>query len=130
MCLRAEACFQAAPDATEEQMWTALHTACADDFVRGLTNGLNHRIGDRDSGLSEGQAQRLAVARALLRGAPILLLDEATSALDADTEAEMIRRLMEEGQVHTCVLVTHRTCALQYCTGEYRIHDGLVTKER
>lgn len=126
----AENLRMAAPGATEEEMWAALHTACADDFVRELPDGLCHRIGDRDSGLSEGQAQRLAVARALLRGAPVLLLDEATSALDTDTEAEMLRRLMEGKQVRACILVTHRTHALQYCTGGYRIHDGLVTEER
>lgn len=126
----AENLRMAAPDAADEQLWNALHTACADEFVRALPDGLNHRVGDRDSGLSEGQAQRLAVARALLRGAPILLLDEATSALDADTEAEMLRRLMSGGQVRTCVLVTHRSGALKYCTGGYHVHDGLVTEER
>lgn len=117
------------PDASEEELWAALSAACADEFVCALPDGLDHRVGDRDSGLSEGQAQRLAVARALLRGAPILLLDEATSALDMDTEAEMLRRLMGSGRVRTCILVTHRPGALKYCTGGYHVHDGLVTKE-
>lgn len=120
----------AAPAATEAQLWEALHAACADEFVRALPDGLNHQVGGRDNGLSEGQAQRLVVARALLRGAPILLLDEATSALDENTEAEMLRRLMDGGRVRTCILVTHRPGALKYCTKGYQVHDGLVREAR
>ena len=118
-----------APDATEEQLWDALHTACADDFVRAFPDGLEHAVGGRDSGISEGQAQRLAVARALLRNAPVLLLDEATSALDQATEAEMLRRIMAGGTVRTCILATHRPAAMAYCTCAYHVHDGQVVRE-
>lgn len=115
-----------APEATDEQIWEALHIACADGFVRDLSNGLDHMLGSRNSGLSEGQGQRLSVARALLRGAPILLLDEATSALDEETEKTMLQRLMNCDRVRTCILVTHRPSALAYCTRGYHIHNGTV----
>lgn len=118
-----------APEATEEELWEALHAACADGFVKELPDGLDHMLGSRESGLSEGQGQRLAVARALLRGAPILLLDEATSALDEITESRMLRRVMRSGRVRTCILVTHRPGAMKYCTRGYRIHNGQVQEE-
>ena len=118
-----------APEATEEELWEALHAACADGFVKELPDGLDHMLGSRESGLSEGQGQRLAVARALLRGAPILLLDEATSALDEITESRMLRRVMRSGRVRTCILVTHRPGSMKYCTRGYRIHNGQVQEE-
>lgn len=118
-----------APDADDDALWIALRAACAEDFVRAFPEGLDHPVGGRDSRISEGQAQRLAVARALLRGAPILLLDEATSALDQDTESEMLRRIMGSGLTHTCILVTHRPGAMQYCTRSYHIRSGTVTEE-
>lgn len=118
-----------APEATEEELWEALYAACADGFVKELPDGLDHMLGSRESGLSEGQGQRLAVARALLRGAPILLLDEATSALDEITESRMLRRVMRSGRVRTCILVTHRPGAIKYCTRGYRIHNGQVQEE-
>ena len=118
-----------APEATEEELWEALHAACADGFVKELPDGLDHMLGSRESGLSEGQGQRLAVARALLRGAPILLLDEATSALDEITESRMLRRVMRSGRVRTCILVTHRPGAMKYCTRGYRIQNGQVQEE-
>ena len=114
------------PEATEEQMLEALKTACAYDFVMALPDGLNHVIGGRDKRLSEGQAQRLAVARALLKRAPILLLDEATSALDMDTEAALLKNLMESGLVKTCILVTHRPAGKELCSRCYHIRDGAV----
>ena len=114
------------PEATEEEMLEALKTACAYDFVMALPEGLNHVIGGRDKRLSEGQAQRLAVARALLKKAPILLLDEATSALDMDTEATLLKNLMESGLVKTCILVTHRPAGKELCSRCYHIRDGAV----
>ena len=114
------------PEATEEEMLEALKTACAYDFVMALPEGLNHVIGGRDKRLSEGQAQRLAVARALLKKAPILLLDEATSALDMDTEATLLKNLMESGMVKTCILVTHRPAGKELCSRCYHIRDGAV----
>lgn len=118
-----------APDATEEEIWEVLHAACADKFVQELPDGLDHVLGSRESGLSEGQGQRLAVARALLRNAPILLLDEATSALDEFTEGRMLRRIMRSGRVRTCILVTHRPGAMKYCTKGYCVSNGQVLEE-
>lgn len=118
------------PDATREELERALRAACAEEFVRELPGGLSYVVGGRGKGLSEGQAQRLAVARALLRGAPILLLDEATSALDQATEERMLHNLMESGLVHTCVFVTHRPGTMRFCTRQYRVEEGRVTLER
>ncbi|MGN1007508.1 MAG: ABC transporter ATP-binding protein [Butyricicoccus sp.] len=114
------------PDATDAELETVLKAACAYDFVKELPGGMQYTVGGRGKGLSEGQAQRIAVARALLRGAPILLLDEATSALDEDTEERMLRNLMEGGWVRTCILVTHRPGSRKFCTRGYRVRDGRV----
>lgn len=114
------------PDATDAELETVLKAACAYDFVKELPGGMQYVVGGHGKGLSEGQAQRIAVARALLRGAPILLLDEATSALDEDTEERMLRNLMEGGWVHTCILVTHRPGSRKFCTRGYRVRDGRV----
>lgn len=117
------------PDAAPEELERALRTACAWDFVQELPGALQYAVGGRGKGLSEGQAQRLAVARALLRGAPILLLDEATSALDEATEERMLRNLMDSGLVHTCIFVTHRPGTMKFCTRQYAVHDGTVRAE-
>ena len=116
------------PDATDEELLEALKVACAYDFVMALPDGIYHVIGGRDKRLSEGQAQRLAVARALLKKAPILLLDEATSALDMETEAALLKNLMESGLVKTCILVTHRPAGKQLCSRSYHIRDGIVVE--
>lgn len=114
------------PEATEEELLEVLKITCAYDFVMALPEGLNHVIGGRDKRLSEGQAQRLAVARALLKKAPILLLDEATSALDMDTEAALLKNLMESNLVETCILVTHRPAGKELCSRCYHIREGAV----
>ncbi|MBQ7889144.1 MAG: ABC transporter ATP-binding protein [Erysipelotrichaceae bacterium] len=119
----------AAFDASEEELIEALKAACAYDFVMALPEGIHHVVGGRDKRLSEGQAQRLAVARALLKKAPVLLLDEATSALDSETEEKMLENLMNSGLVHTCILVTHRPAAKKICSSSYLIRDGALTKE-
>ena len=116
-------------DATDEELKQALKVACAYDFVMEFPEGLNHVVGGRDKRLSEGQAQRLAVARALLRKAPILLLDEATSALDMDLEAQLLKNLMNSGMVRTCILVTHRPAGKDLCTRRYYIRNGEVREE-
>ena len=105
---------------TEEAISGAVKTACIDDLVNEI--GMDAILGERGVGLSEGQLQRVAVARALLSGAPVLLLDEATSALDEKTEARMLSNLRSlSGK--TCIRVTHRPAALKIC--DYRLHvDG------
>ena len=101
------------PDATEEQLYDALHLAAA-DFVEALPDKLDARCGEMGDGLSEGQAQRIAIARALLKDSPFLLLDEATSALDAETERTVIRGIIEAAHGRTVIFVTHRPEALSY----------------
>ena len=117
------------PSAGQQLLEQALRTACAYDFVMELPGGLDYTVGGRGKGLSEGQAQRLAIARALLRGAPILLLDEATSALDEATEQQLLYNLMNSGLVHTCIFVTHRPAATTICRRRFRVADGTVREE-
>ena len=105
--------------ATDEEIWNAARLACIDSLIEKLEDGLDTVIGERGVGLSEGQAQRVAVARALLSEAPILLLDESTSALDEETEATLLKNISSLKD-KTCLIVTHRAAALQIC--DYRIH--------
>lgn len=114
--------------ATDEELIIALKTACAYNFIRELPDGLYTRVGERGLGLSEGQAQRIAIARALLRDAPILLLDEATSALDAETEAEVLKGIMEYGKYRICIVATHKNNILANCDRIYRIKNMELTK--
>ena len=96
------------PDADDRQLREALEAACAWDFVSAMDGGLNASVGEHGHGLSEGQAQRIAIARALLRDAPVLLLDEATSALDVTTERTILRNLAARYPHKTCIVTTHR----------------------
>ncbi len=98
----------------EGELWQALRIACADGFVSQLPQGLDTSIGEHGSGLSEGQIQRLAVARAIFSQRPILLLDEATSALDAQTEEQMLQNLRDMTD-RTVLIVTHRPQACRIC---------------
>ena len=97
-----------------EQVWQALKIACMDTFVQSLEDGLDTVLRERGEGLSEGQMQRLALARAVLSGAQVLLLDEATSALDEATEAQLLQNLRALPD-QTCLIVTHRPAALAIC---------------
>jgi ABC-type bacteriocin/lantibiotic exporter with double-glycine peptidase domain len=101
-------------------MLQALHTACA-DYVMELPNGLDTHIAEKGGGLSEGQAQRIAVARSILRPGSILILDEVTSALDEETEQEMLRRLTQSQIGKTLIFVTHRPAVIDYCSQVLRI---------
>lgn len=116
-------------DASEEELWEALKLASGEKFVRALPEGLDTVIGERGHGLSEGQAQRIAIARAFLRRAPFLILDEATSALDEATEIAVLQGLRTLEPRPTCLLITHRKGVLQYCDRELRIREGSVTEE-
>ena len=101
-------------DATEKEMCEALSKSCA-DFVFTLPNGLDTRCGEQGGGLSEGQAQRIVIARALLRNRQIMVFDEATSALDGDTECRLLRNILADNE-HTVIFITHRPAVLEYCT--------------
>ncbi|MCQ2517539.1 MAG: ATP-binding cassette domain-containing protein [Lachnospiraceae bacterium] len=111
------------PDASDEEIVDALKKACAWEFVSKLSDGINAPIMERGGGFSEGQAQRLAIARAIIRKSPILLLDEATSALDIDTEKEVLKNIMEDTYPRTCIITTHRPTVLKSCSRVYAIRN-------
>lgn len=115
-------------DATDEEIIEALKVACAWDFVEKLPNTINTNVGERGRGLSEGQAQRIAIARAILRDAPILLLDEATSALDVTTERTVLRNIVQQHPNKTCIVTTHRPSVLNLCQRVYRVMQTKVTQ--
>ena len=110
----------AKPDATDDEMCHVLHIACA-EFVETLPDGIDTEIGERGHGLSEGQAQRIAIARGLLRPGNILLFDEISSSLDEATEAELYRRLFEAFREKTMIFVTHRTAICEMCDETVRL---------
>ncbi len=115
-------------DASDEEIVEALKTACAWDFVSRLPDGIHSRAGERGRGFSEGQAQRIAIARAVLRDAPILLLDEATSALDVSTERQVLRNIVQRRPNKTCIITTHRPTVLSMCQRVYRVMDRQVSE--
>lgn len=107
------------PKATDDQLWHALKMACA-DFVETLPEQLDTVCSESGGGLSEGQAQRIAVARALLRDRPVMLFDEATSALDMDTERRLLEQVLSDHR-KTVIFITHRTAVVDYCDQTLRV---------
>lgn len=120
-CLR-----MAAPAATEAELEQALRSACAWDFVSRLPKSIHTPLGERGAGLSEGQIQRLAIARALLSPAPLMLLDEATSALDLETERQVLSNILSGNTRRTVVVTTHRPTVLRSCARVYNIKEGVT----
>lgn len=108
------------PSASDDQLWKVLHIAAA-DFVSQLPAGLDAQCFEAGAGLSEGQAQRIAIARALLRPGSILLLDEFSSALDSETESVLLERLTSELPDHTMVFITHRDRIIDFCDSVLRL---------
>jgi ATP-binding cassette subfamily B protein len=107
----------------EEGLLSALRIACADEFVLALDKGLDTLLGEGGAGLSEGQMQRIAIARAVFSDRPILLLDEATSSLDAASEQRVLQNLRAMTD-KTVVIVTHRPAALKYCDKQIELADS------
>ncbi len=112
------------PDATDEELISALKQACAWEFVSELEDGLNTEVQENGKRFSEGQKQRLSIARALLADAPVLLLDEATSALDMETEHQVLRNIIRKDPHRTVIVVAHRPSVFDLCTRVYKIADG------
>ena len=115
-------------DATDEEIIEALKIACAWEFVSKLPETINSGVGERGRGLSEGQAQRIAIARAVLRDSPVMLLDEATSALDVTTERTVLRNIVQQRPNKTCIVTTHRPSVLNLCQRVYRVVNTKVTE--
>lgn len=111
-------------EATEKEIYEALKNTCALDFVNELEGGIKTVIGEKATGISEGQAQRLAIARSFLRKKPILILDEATSALDPETEVSVLKSVKSLPHKPTCIIITHRPSALNICHRIIRLEKG------
>jgi ABC-type multidrug transport system fused ATPase/permease subunit len=108
------------PDATEEQIWQALQISQAKEFVEKLPDGLYTKLGENGYGLSQGQAQRIAIARAILADKQVLLLDEATSALDGETEQRLLEAISKM-EHKTCIMITHRMAAAKICNRQVEL---------
>lgn len=115
-------------EATDEEIEAALRQACAWEFVSKLKDGINSPLGEKGKGVSEGQAQRIAIARAILRDAPVLLLDEATSALDVATERKVLRNIIQSRPDKTIIITTHRPSVLNMCERVFRIVDQKIVQ--
>lgn len=114
-------------DVTEQEIEDAVRISCAKQFIDELPMGIETVIGEKGLGLSEGQVQRLAIARSLLSKAPVLLLDEATSALDEETEKQFLTNLKEMSNV-TCIIVSHKKAALEICNKHIQINNGKIVE--
>ena len=112
------------PGATDDELTEALKTADAWDFINELPNGMYTEISEKGVNFSEGQVQRMSIARAILRDAPVIVMDEATSALDAKTEETVLANMMKAYPNRTRIITTHRPSMLQYCTRVYRIGEN------
>ena len=109
-----------------DEIKEALTNACAIDFVNELEDGLDTMIGEKGVGISEGQAQRIAIARAFLRVRPILILDEATSSLDPETEVKVLKSVKSLSSNPTCIIITHRPSALNICNRIMKLEKGHI----
>lgn len=114
-------------NATDEEIEEAIRISCAKQFIDELPMGVETVIGEKGLGLSEGQVQRLAIARSILSNAPVLLLDEATSALDEETEKQFLTNLRELNNV-TCIIVSHKKAALEICNKHIQINNGKIVE--
>ena len=119
------------PEATDEEIIDALKTADAWSFIKELPLGIHNEISEKGVNFSEGQVQRMSIARAILRDAPIIVMDEATSALDTATEETVLANMMKAYPNRTRIITTHRPSMLKYCTRVYRINEsGSLTEDK
>lgn len=126
--IRANVAFgQPGEEIKEEQVWKVLHTACLDEFVRSLPDGLDTVVGERGVRLSGGQRQRLGIARALYRNPAVIVMDEATSALDNETEAAVMRAIKDLRRDRTFIMIAHRLSTVEECERRYEIEAGKIT---
>lgn len=116
------------PDATKEDIMQALKDSCSEEFISSLKDGINTHLGEKGIGISEGQAQRIAIARALLRKKPILILDEVTSSLDVNTERKILFTIKNLKHNPTCIIITHRQSALTICNSVYKLSNGILSE--
>lgn len=114
-------------NATDREIEEAIRISCAKQFIDELPMGIETVIGEKGLGLSEGQVQRLAIARSILSNAPVLLLDEATSALDEETEKQFLTNLRDLNNV-TCIIVSHKKAALEICNKHIQINNGKIVE--
>lgn len=115
------------PEATDEEIQAALEAACAWEFVQKLENGIDTQVRERGTRFSEGQKQRLSIARALLADAPVMILDEATSSLDVATERRVLRSIIRKEPNRTILVAAHRPSVFSLCSRVYKIQDGQVS---
>lgn len=118
-----------AENATEEEVYAAAKTACADEFIREMPEGYMTKIGERGVRLSGGQKQRIAIARAVLRKTPILMLDEATSAVDNETEAQIQKAIENLSGSHTLIVIAHRLTTIMKADDIIVLRDGKIAEE-
>lgn len=116
------------PEATDEEIREALKAACAWDFVEKLEEGIDTQVQERGQRFSEGQKQRLSIARALLTDAPIMILDEATSALDVATERRVLKSIIKKEPHRTVIVAAHRPSVFSMCSRVYKIQDHTVSE--
>lgn len=116
------------PEATDEEIRAALQAACAWEFVEKLEEGMNTQVRERGTRFSEGQKQRLSIARALLADAPVMILDEATSALDVATERRVLRQIIKKEPCRTVIVAAHRPSVFSMCSRVYKVQDHQMTQ--
>lgn len=117
------------PEATEEEIRSALEAACAWEFVEKLDHGMDTEVRERGTRFSEGQKQRLSIARALLADAPVMILDEATSALDVATERRVLRQIIKKEPSRTVIVAAHRPSVFSMCNRVYKVGNGRILEE-
>ena len=116
------------PEATDAEIQAALQAACAWEFVEKLEEGMNTQVRERGTRFSEGQKQRLSIARALLADAPVMILDEATSALDVATERRVLRQIIKKEPCRTVIVAAHRPSVFSMCSRVYKVQDHQMTQ--